>query len=140
MKIIEVLDIPIYNTNVLLFLGGNIEDFEFLYENNKTKFTKEEYNCIINDLQKDGYAGFVSCINDFSYFLCVKENYIKDYSIVIHEIFHLTNHILWDRDVDIDKKGEAYAYLIGWLSKQYFNIIEDVENKEREEVDNIVND
>lgn len=141
MKIIEILNIPIYNTSVCCFIGGTKEDFELLYKDNKNKFNKEEYDCIIKDLENNSYAGFVSCINDCSYFLCIKEEYIKNYNVVIHELFHLTNHILWDRDVDIDKKGEAYAYLIGWLSEQYFNIVDNEKRKEIEEIENnITND
>lgn len=137
MKIIEILNIPIYNTSVCCFIGGSKEDFEILYEDNKNKFNKEEYDSIIEDLENKSYAGFVSCINDCSYFLCIKEEYIKNYSIVIHEIFHLTNHILWDRGVDLDKSGEAYAYLIGWLAEQYFNIIDNEERKEIEEIEKL---
>ena len=116
----------------------NKEDFELLYEDNKHKFNKEEYDGIVKDLENNSYAGFVSCINDNSYFLCIKEEFIKNYYIVIHELFHLTNHILWDRGVDLDKSGEAYAYLIGWLSEQYFNIIDNYEREEIEEVEHII--
>lgn len=138
MKIIEILNVPIYNTSICCFIGGNKEDFELLYEDNKNKFNKEEYDSIVKDLEDKSYAGFVSCINDNSYFLYIKEEYIKNYYIVIHEIFHLTNHILWDRCVDLDKSGEAYAYLIGWLSEQYFNIIDNYEKEEIEEIEHIV--
>lgn len=135
MKIIEILNIPIYNTSVCCLIGGVVKDFEILYEDNKNMFNNETYNAIKEDIGNEDFAGFVSCIKNNSYFLFIREKYINDIYIVIHEIFHLTNHILWDRDVDIDKKGEAYAYLIGWLSEQYFNI---VNNEERKEIDEAI--
>lgn len=73
------------------------------------------------------YQGFTNRLRKGGYIILLKE---KDKPVYyIHELFHLAHDILSDRGVTLDNDGEAYAYLIGWLADQYYNVVLNNVNK-----------
>ena len=107
------LDIPIYNTNCLFILEPTKEEMdEFLNnENNLSKLTNEEYKSLFNELDNTFSQGYTTTLNKGSYLIILKDSNNPVY--YLHELFHLANFILWDRGVELNRGGEAYAYLIG---------------------------
>lgn len=116
------LDIPIYNTDALFIVEPTKEEMdEFLgSEKNKSRLTDEELATIFKEL--DGkFMGYTSHLDKGGYLLLLKNS--KDPLYYIHELFHLANLILWDRDVDLSRTGEAYAYFVAWLVDQYVSYV-----------------
>lgn len=117
------LEVPIYNCNIAFIVESTVEDFEEFYKDNNERFTNEEHDDIIESIKNaDGCNGFVmrednGC--DYLVYLRCREN--KD--DVAHEIFHVANKILMSRGVTFDADAEAWAYLIGWITKRFYEII-----------------
>lgn len=121
---VEIINIEIYCTSVCFCIGIDEKAFDELYKDNKDKFDDELYKECYNDITDENACdGFTSTMKDGSYMVYIRKGYENNYRIVIHELFHLTNRILCDRGVYHEITAEAWAYLIGWLSEQYFNII-----------------
>lgn len=121
---IEILDIPIYNTSVCLCIGVDGNDIKILAEDNPQKIGREVCKEIVKDIEDESICdGFVRTLDDGVYFLYIREGCEYSPRVVFHELFHLTNYILCDRDVTHDKYAEAWAYLLGWIAEQYYTIV-----------------
>ena len=121
---VEVLNIERYCTSVCFCIGIDEKEFEELYQDNKNKFDNETYEECYNDIMDDNICdGFTTSMKDGSYMVYIRKGFETSHRIVIHELFHLTNKILCERGVYHEDTAEAWAYLIGWLSEQYFNIV-----------------
>jgi len=116
------LDIPIYNANVLLLVEPTKEEFDELLSNevNRSKLTDEELHSIFKEMDSE-YQGFTSRLSKGGYIVLLKDKSKPVY--YIRGLFHLAHNILLDRGVTLDNDGEAYAYLIGWLADQYYNVV-----------------
>ena len=121
---VETINIEIYCTSVCFCIGIDEKAFDELYKDNKNKFDDDLYKECYNDIKDENACdGFTSTMKDGSYMVYIRKGFENNYRIVIHELFHLTNRILCDRRVYHEDTAEAWAYVIGWLSEQYFNII-----------------
>ena len=118
------LDIPIYNTNVLFVINPTKDEMdEFLnIENNKEKLTEEEFTALFKELDDERYGGYTTALDKGGYLVLMKEGY-KDFTIFIHEIFHVANLILFDREVEYSRTFESLAYLLGWMAQQYADYV-----------------
>jgi len=116
------LDIPIYNANALLIVEPTREEFDELLvdEVNRSKLTDEELHHIFKEMDSE-YQGFTNRLLKGGYIVLLKDKSKPVY--YIHELFHLAHYILFDRGITLDNDGEAYAYLIGWLADQYYNVV-----------------
>ena len=122
------IDIPIYNTNALMLVEPTKEEFDELLadEVNRNKLTDAELQNIFEEMDSP-YQGFTNRLMKGGYIILLKE---KDKPVYYtHELFHLAHDILSDRGVTLDNDGEAYAYLIGWLADQYYNVVLNNVNK-----------
>ena len=116
------IDIPIYNSNVLMFVEPTQEEFDELLsdENNRNKLTDEELENIFKEL--DGpYMGYTRRLSKGGQIMLLKEKSNPIY--YVHELFHVANNVLQGCGVTLDEDGEAYAYLVGWLVNQYYNVV-----------------
>ena len=118
------LDVPIYNTNVLFIVNPTSEEIqEFLDSTtNKEKLTDEELKNLLKELDDVHYGGYTTWLDKGGYIVLLKEDY-KIPSIYQHELFHVTNLILFDRGIEHTRIAEPYAYLIGWITEQYIDYI-----------------
>lgn len=118
------LDIPIYNTNVLFIINPVKDEMdEFLNnENNKEKLTEEEFTNLFKELDDKRYGGYTTALDKGGYLILIKEGY-KDFTIFIHELFHVANLILFDREVEYSRAFEPLAYLLGWMTQQYADYV-----------------
>ena len=115
---ITKIDIPIYNTSVTVLV--EIDEFQLknFYNNNKQLLTEKEYNDLIEDIFKNKYPGLTLETDSHDYLIYLK-NGASD-NIVPHEIFHVCNKTLLNRNVSFDNDAEAWAYLIGWFTEEYY--------------------
>lgn len=116
------LDIPIYNTDVLFVIEPTKEEMdEFLgSEKNRNRLTDEELTTLFKELDGE-YMGYTTKLDKGGYLLLLKDS--KDPLYYVHELFHLANCILWDRDVELTRTGEAYAYFVAWIADQYIDYV-----------------
>lgn len=112
------IDITIYNTSVAILVEINAEELKDFYEDNKDILTYEEYNDSKKDAFVKGFPG-ITLHTDSNNFLVYLKNGKSD-NIVAHEIFHVCNKILVNRNVTFDEDAEAWAYLIGWFTEEYY--------------------
>lgn len=130
MKKVEVLDIPIYCTSVCFLIGGGKEDLDLLKEDNPDKFDHELYYSLLKDIEDvDICDGFTVVMRDGSYLVYIREGFEDVPRVVIHELFHLANYILYKRGVYHEESAEPWAYLLGWLTEQYVEIIREQEEE-----------
>ena len=124
------IDIPIYNSNVLMLIEPTQEEFDELLsdENNHNKLTDEELKNIFEELDSP-YMGYTNKLSNGGQIMLLKDASKPIY--YVHELFHVANNILQGCGVTLDEDGEAYAYLVGWLVDQYYNVVVlGVRNKE----------
>jgi len=128
---IKLLEVPIYNTNVLFLLETTNEEWiKFCSEEiNKDKLYEEDIKEVSDEILSDACGGSViTLLNNDGYVTIIKDaNYPTYY---LHEIYHTADSILKDRGVEHTEDDEAYAYMIGWLGQQYCGILEEF-NKEK---------
>lgn len=121
---VEIINVDVYQTSVCICVGLDIKGLDDLKEDNPNKFDDEIYKQMKDDITNvDSCDGFASTLKDGSYLMYIREDHEADYRVVIHELFHITNKILFDRGVYWEENAEPWAYLIGYLAESYFNII-----------------
>lgn len=134
MRTIKIIDIPIFYTSVCFFIGGTKEDLDILKNDNPHKIDDEIYRQIIEDIDNSGKCdGFTTVMLDDSYFVYIKDGFELNPRVIIHEIFHVVNYTLTQRGVHHEETAETWAYLIGWLTEEYYKIINENEDKIYEE-------
>lgn len=130
---IEFIPIDIYLNTIVIASGIDEKEFDVLYEDNKDKFTYDEYKTIRNDIANnktcDGSTCLLDCGNIFVYIRKGRER--KDL-VVAHELFHAVNKLLCRVGVNHDADAEPWAYLLGWLTNEYYIRLDDYENKNEE--------
>ena len=133
MSKIKIIDIPIYNTSVCFFIVGTKEELDILKEDNPHKIDQEIYTQILTDIeQPDKCDGFTIPLLDMSYLIYIRDGLEYNPRICIHEIFHVVNYTLTDRGVKHEETAEALAYLIGWLTEEYYKFLNQEEENEKD--------
>lgn len=117
------LEIPIYNCNVAFLIESNAEEVKEFYTQNKKKLSKEGYECIIKDIEDYEETGGATYSEGVDYLVYIRN--VKEEDHMDHELYHLTNVILMDRGIAHTREDEPFAYLNGWLHKQWRQIKKD---------------
>lgn len=130
MKIVKNLDIPIYNTSVCFVIGEiTKEDLDILRQDNPDKIDELLYRHFLDYFfDKNKCDGLTAIASDDTYLVFIRGGFEFNPRVVFHELFHLTNRILCNRDVEHNETAEAWAYLLGWIAEEYYDIISDKEN------------
>ena len=79
----------------------------------------EEFRKLFEEL--DGSFGGYTCRLDKGGYLVVIKYEINNPLYYDHELYHLANTILWDREVEHTREDEPYAYLKAWITNQYLH-------------------
>lgn len=111
------IEVPPYGAYVT-FIYSNCYDTILNYCT-KDKLSEEDLNYI----SKKDYEGVHLPTMDRGYYLIVKKNKDKyeEIDTITHEISHLVTDILYHSGVKFNRKNdEAYAYLTGYLNKEFF--------------------
>lgn len=133
MRAFKIVEIPIFNTSVCFFIGDDIEILKLLKEDNPHKIDDEIYKQILEDIDvKSKCDGFTAVMLDESYFVYIKDGFELNPRVVIHEIFHVVNFVLTHRDVYHEETAETWAYMMGWLTEEYYKFINEEESKNNE--------
>ncbi len=116
---IENIVVPIYGRDIAFLAEVTLEEFDRFYYDNATKITDDEYHKIRKDIQDEKNVGGVTWWLDSGLALIYLRDGKSDL-IVPHEIFHVCNKILYAAGVNHDADAEPWAYLIGWLTNEYY--------------------
>jgi hypothetical protein len=117
------LEVPIYDCHIALLVESTLEDFEEFYNDNKERLTEEEYKNIAEDIKDVGHVDGLTMQAEKGSNCLVYLRHPENKDDVAHEIFHVANKILMTRGVTFDADAEAWAYLIGWITKRFYEII-----------------
>lgn len=115
---ITKIDVPIYTRSIAFVVEPTEEEFDRFYYNNVTKITDEEYKKMKEDLQNKVVGGTTWHLDSGLFLVYLRDG--KSDLFVPHEIFHVCNRILCAAGVNHDAEAEPWAYLIGWLTNEYY--------------------
>lgn len=126
------IHVPIYRCSVLCFCDSNIREFNEFYYKNVTSFTNKEYDelcgCIKDDKSSYAWVHHLETTDIMIWF--TRPRVDMD---VVHEFYHAAHMILVERGVyHENEKGtgdEPFAYLLGYLVNEYYNYLDELENK-----------
>jgi hypothetical protein len=129
---IEFINIDIYLNCIVVAAGIDVKEFDKLYYDNVTKFTNEEYEEIRRDIANENSCnGETVLLENGNIFVFIRKGHEREELYVIHELFHAVNKLLCRAGVNHDADAEPWAYLMGWLANEYFNRLDDFENKNK---------
>jgi ribosomal silencing factor RsfS len=129
---IEFINIDIYLNCIVVAAGVSVKEFDKLYYDNVTKFTNEEYEEIRRDIANENSCnGETVLLENGNIFVFIRKGHEREELYVIHELFHAVNKLLCRAGVNHDADAEPWAYLMGWLVNEYFNRLDDFENKNK---------
>ena len=114
---IEIVDVPLYKCSVVFLIETTREEWLKFFDEQKPKVTDVDNTHVLEEYDAET-IGFTlqTAQNDY---ICYVNN--KDrLGLVAHEIFHVANMILVDRNFKIDYIGEAWAYLIEFLTNKFY--------------------
>ena len=120
---IKILDLPIYHTTVVMMAESSPREWEEFYHLYEDKLTESDFKDMLYDIQnKYTCNGFTRCLDkgDYAFYIRYKEYY----GDIAHEIFHVANKILCKCGVFHEADGEAWAYLIGYITEQFYDMLE----------------
>ena len=125
---IQIVNVPIYKTTVVMIAETSEEEWLEFYKLYDDKITEDDSKYILKDINNpDTCNGATFILDKGDYVIFIRH---KDYEgDVAHEIFHVANKILCSRGVFHEADGEAWAYLIGWLTEQYYDMLRDPERE-----------
>ena len=127
---IEFINIDIYLNTIVIAAGIDVRQFDMLYYDNVKKFTNDEYETIRRDIMnEDSCNGLCMQLDCGNIFVYIRKGHEREELYVIHELFHAVNKLLCRAGVNHDADAEPWAYLMGWLSNEYFNRLDNFENK-----------
>ena len=134
---INNIHVPIYERDILFVVEVTPEEFDRCYYNNVTRITDEEYKGIRKDiLNKDKVGGAVWWLDSGMPLVYLKDG--RSDMFVPHEIFHVCNKILYAAGINHDADAEPWAYLIGWLTNEYYRMYWDWVDSKEEKKDETV--
>lgn len=125
---IKIVYIPIYKTTVVMITETTEDEWLEFYKLYDDKITDDDNKYILKDINNpDACNGSTLVLDKGDYAIFIRH---KDYEgDVAHEIYHVANKILCSRGVTHDADGEAWAYLIGWLTEEYYNMLKEPEGE-----------
>lgn len=118
---IEIVDIPLYKCSVVFLIESTVEEWkEFFDKQYKEGRLQSSNDSGVREELEAKTPGFVLAtgLNDY---ICYISN-ANNAGLVVHELFHVTNAVLQDKGVELGLKGEAYAYLIEYLTNEFYNL------------------
>lgn len=116
---IDAINVDIYGRSVAFLVEVTPEEFDRFYYDNVTKITDEEYKDIREDILNEKDVGGATWTLDSSLYLVYLRDGRSD-KYVSHEILHVCNCILYDAGVTYTREAEPWAYLVGWMTDEYY--------------------
>ena len=112
-----LIDIEIYCRNIIVHFGGK----KSLKKALRQYHNKDTVDYILNTVafESKGYTLYDSIRQVFILYMPKIPQTAEDMAFLSHEIFHVANAIMENVGSELtDSSEEAYAYLIGYLTKK----------------------
>lgn len=115
----KIIDIPIYNQDVMVHFG----DIDELRESLKEYLDKEDLYGVLQ-LASECQCGMTIYNEAYSYIVVMMRDMPKspgEFGTLIHELSHAVNHVMKKVGVKPSEESEeSYTYLLGYLTKEVF--------------------
>lgn len=124
---IKIINVPLYKCSVICLYGTTLEEWsEFFKEQYKEDNLTTQVDVAVQEEFDRNSPGFVlsTGYNDYVLYINDKDNV----GLVAHEIFHAANYILYDRNYCADRLSEPIAYMVEYLTNQFYLGTEDSKN------------
>lgn len=124
---VKKFELPIYTENVIFVYS---DCYKLVYEFAKSEGFKDEN---LDELNKPSYSGMHMELEEdddtgriYRYIFVIKsKDKYNNIDTISHEITHAVAEILGGIGIKFNKKNEeAYAYLIGYLNKEFHKFID----------------
>lgn len=117
----KIIPIDIYDRDLMVHFGGKEELPEEL---ERYGLEKEELDDILDGISELTKGQTVLLSNNTLLIWMPHIPTIEDYGTLSHEIFHCVDFLMNDIGVSLTREsGEAYAYLIGYITKKVHELI-----------------
>lgn len=124
---VKKFELPIYTENVIFVYS---DSYKLVYDFAKSEGFKDEN---LDELNKPSYSGMHMELEEdddtgriYRYIFVIKsKDKYNNIDTISHEITHAVAEILGGIGIKFNKKNEeAYAYLIGYLNKEFHKFID----------------
>lgn len=124
---IKIIHIELYRCSIIFLVESTKEEWEEFFKKEKKKETLTERDNldVLEMFEENHTLGFVIPTESWDY-ICRISN-VHNLGLAAHEIFHAANLILQKRGYVPDEIGEPVAYLIEYITNQYYLAIEGYE-------------
>lgn len=113
--------IPIYRCDVAYFLESTVDELDEFYKKNTHNMDKDDYDTIKKDIESTDTVGGAVYTCGVNYIVYIRDTKKKGH--IDHELWHLTNSVLFDRGVEHTRCDEPYAYLNEFLHDEFRDIL-----------------
>ena len=121
--------LPIYRISVVVSMGGTVEEivrWGIQHKVEKTQFTERWKDWIKKQMEEKTTKGFCCDYGDDNKDVLIwvrkRPQFLSDYRILYHEIYHAVDHIANSRNFNVeDKMSEPKAYLFEYLLSEISN-------------------
>lgn len=118
---IHIVDIPIYKCSVVFLIESSRQDWSKFFDTHKAEITDTDNTRVLQEFDEE-FPGWVIHTEGNDY-ICYISN--KDIvGLVAHELFHAGHSVLYDRGCIMDAASEPWAYLIEFLTNEFYNLVE----------------
>ena len=121
-----IIDIPIYRCSVVVLANATKEEWIAFCDEHKNEITDRDKLNVLDGFD-EGIPGFV-CNTEGNDYVC----YISDKNKIglsVHELFHAAQSILWDKGYKMDKTAEPLAYLLEYITNEFYLVVNNEEEK-----------
>lgn len=119
---IKILDIPIYRCSVVFLINETKEGFLKWSSKYKEQLTDDDRLTIYREYNNPNTNGFCVSTDGGDYVARIDSKKSKGY--IAHEIFHIADAILSGRNYTYGGTNEPVAYLIEYLTNEYYKMIQ----------------
>ena len=126
-----LLELPTWQTSVIFLVNEDADSLAEFINKNKKRLLKSEIEELWEGFRDDSIDGQVNTLSKGGYYCMIKSPFAE--ICWAHEIFHVVNRILTEREVTHDGSAEPWAYLIGYLTEVYLREVIPAVKKEIKE-------
>lgn len=118
---IQWIDIEIYRCSVVFLIETTPEEWDKFFNKHKNEITERDNINVIDVFGEKATTGYCQPTEGGDYICCISDKENK--GLVAHEIFHAAHMILWNKGYRPDDAAEPTAYLIEYLTNEFYKII-----------------
>ena len=128
---IQIVKVPLYKCQAAIMIESSLDEWKKFYAvQSKEGLLTSSNDASVEEEFENKTPGFVFATGLNTYVCYISDK--EDKGLVAHELFHLANAILQDKCFIMDANCEAWAYLIEFLTNEYYYTVENFEQEKDE--------